>query len=101
MKKQKFSLWAGWHEKAREKVMLWKLLIIFLKCNRKPYLKAIKYRGETYLVSIEKYKSTKEQIDEWTRMAMADGRTNGQPSLKELTREEIMEKVKNGEMISF
>lgn len=39
---------------------MWKLLVCLLKCQKSPYVRAVKVKGEIYIVHIEKYESAGE-----------------------------------------
>lgn len=53
--------------------MIWKVLILILRCEKTPYIRAIKTRKNTYIVQIDKYLSADGMI---RKMKCAPGVNN-------------------------
>lgn len=53
--------------------MIWKVLILILRCEKTPYIRAIKTRENTYIVQIDKYLSADGMI---RKMKCAPGVNN-------------------------
>ncbi len=45
--------------------MLWKLIIGFLQCRKKDYVRAVSTRGCIYIVDIHKYVPVEQEIQKW------------------------------------